>query len=143
MITGVSLSTIAHSTEDVSKVRDAISNLVPETVRGVVRINATEAKGHHGNPITVLSIDTRGKEGAREITEHIMRLLPLGDKIRIKDQIDLYYDGRSAFFLRLDKQSAFLGSPRISTSDDVIRIKINFISRRNDLAAVLRLLGLA
>jgi len=143
MITGVSFSTIAHATEDLSKVKSAILNLVPESARSACQINAAEAKGHHGNPITVLTLEIRDKDRAKEIVDYIVRLLPVGDRLRIRDQIDLYYDGRSALFLRVDKQTSFLRTPRLSLSDDVIRIKISLIERKGDVASVLKIFDLS
>lgn len=143
MITGISISTIAHATEDLSKVKSAILNMVPESARGACQINAAEAKGHHGNPITVLTLEVREKRQAKEIVGYIVRLLPVWDRLRIRDQMDLYYDGRSSLFLRVDKQTALLRSPRLSLSDDVIRIKISLIGRKGDVASVLKIFDLS
>jgi hypothetical protein len=143
MITGISFSTIAHATEDLSKVNSALLNLVPESVRSACQINAVEAKGHHGNPIIVLTLEVRDKNRAKEIVDYIVRLLPVGDRIRIRDQIDLYYDGRSTLFLRVDKQTSFLRAPRLSLSDDVIRIKISLMERKGDVASVLKIFDLS
>jgi RNA binding exosome subunit len=142
MITGISLSTIAHATEDISKVRDSLLNMVPDSVRAACQINSVEAKGHHGNPIAVLTLEVRDKERSKEIVDYIIRLLPMGDRIKLRDQIDLYYDGRSTLYLRVDKQSAFLGAPRLSLSDDIIRIKISMIERKGDVASILKIFDL-
>ncbi|MBM5805566.1 MAG: hypothetical protein FJZ49_05870 [Candidatus Verstraetearchaeota archaeon] len=143
MITGISLSTIAHATEDLSKVNSAVLNLVPESVRSACQINAADAKGHHGNPITVLTLEVLDKDRAKEIVGYIVRLLPVGDRIRIRDQIDLYYDGRSTLFLRVDKQTSLLRAPRLSFSDDVIRIKIRLMGRKGDVVSVLKIFDLS
>jgi RNA binding exosome subunit len=142
MINGISLSTIAHATEDSAKVKDAILNLVPEPLRGICQVNSVSAKGHYGNPITVLTLEIRDKQRAKEIVDYTIRLLPIGDRIRIKDQINIYYDGRSTLFLRVDKQTAFLGTPRLSLSDDVIHIKISVIERKGDLTSILKIFDL-
>jgi RNA binding exosome subunit len=72
-----------------------------------------------------------------------MRLLPAADRMGIRDHIDIYYDGHSSLFLRVDKQSSYLGNPRLSSSDDVIRVKIGFLVRGKGLEAVLKLFELA
>jgi len=71
-----------------------------------------------------------------------MRLIPVADRLRIRDQLDLFYDGRSTLFLRLDKQNAFLREARLSSGDDVIRVKISFIGKRGDRGEVLKVFGL-
>lgn len=142
MIKGISLSTLAHATEDPARVKDAMLNMVPESFRGTCQINSVNAKGHYGNPILVLTLEIQDKQRAKEIVDYIVRLLPVGDRIRIRDQINTYYDGRSTLFLRVDKQTAFLGTPRLSLSNDVIRIKIGIIVRKGDLTSVLKIFDL-
>jgi hypothetical protein len=141
-ISGISLSTIAHSTEDVSKVETAMKNLLPESVRSSLPITISEARGHHGNPISVLSLEIHDRDASKETADYILRLIPAGDKMRIRDRMDLYYDGRSSIFLRLDKQSAFQRSPRLSESDDVIRIRIASQGGKGSLSTMLKLFEL-
>lgn len=142
MITAISFSTIAHSTEDISKVETAILNLLPDSMRRSQTVSAEEVTGHHGNPIWLLTLSVREKVSAGEISEYLMRLIPVADRLRIRDQLDLYYDGRSTLFLRLDKQNAFLREARLSSSDDVIRVKISFIGKQGDRGEVLKVFGL-
>ena len=142
MIRGISFSTIAHATENPARVKDAILNMVPEPFRGACQINSVDAKGHYGNPIIVLTLEIQDKQRAKEIVDYIVRLLPVGDRIRIRDQINIYYDGRSTLFLRVDKQTAFLRAPRLSLSNDIIRIKISIIERKGDLTSVLKIFDL-
>jgi RNA binding exosome subunit len=142
MITAISFSTIAHSTEDVSKVETAILNLLPDSMRRSQTVLAEEVVGHHGNPIWLVALGVREKTSAGEISEYLMRLIPVADRLRIRDQLDLYYDGRSTLFLRLDKQNAFLREARLSSGDDVIRVKISFIGKQGNRAEVLKVFGL-
>ncbi|MGA2574193.1 MAG: RNA-binding domain-containing protein [Candidatus Methanomethylicaceae archaeon] len=142
MITAISFSTIAHSTEDISKVETAILNLLPDSMRRSQTVSAQEVVGHHGNPIWLVALGVREKASAGEISEYIMRLIPVADRLRIRDQLDLFYDGRSTLFLRLDKQNAFLREARLSSGDDVIRVKISFIGKRGDRGEVLKVFGL-
>ena len=142
MISSICLSTIAHSTEDISKVKGAILNLLPLSLRNYRTISEQEAQGHHGNSIWLLTLDLREKKPAAEISDYLLRSLPVADRLHLRDQLDLYFDGRSAIFLRLDKQSAFLGSLRLSNGDDVIRVKIGFLGTRGERSEVLRLFGL-
>jgi RNA binding exosome subunit len=136
-VSGVSYSTIAHSTEDIAKVGRAILALLPETLRRARQPSIAEATGHHGNPIRILSLDVRGKVEPTEAFEYLLRLLPMADRLMIRDQIMAYWDGRSTVFLRLDKQSCYAGQPRLSNSDDVIRVKISLLAGKHDAASVL------
>jgi len=90
----------------------------------------------------VLNLETHDRHASKEIADYILRLIPVGDKMKIRDQMDIYYDGRSSIFLRIDKQGAFLRSPRLSTSDDVIRVKISSQGGKGNLSTMLRLFDL-
>lgn len=136
-VSGTSYSTIAHSTEDPAKVGRAILSLLPESMRRAQQPSTAEAVGHHGNLIRVMSLEVRGKADATEAFEYLLRLLPMADRLMIRDQIMTYWDGRSTVFLRLDKQSCYAGQPRLSNSDDVIRVKISLLGGKHDAASVL------
>jgi RNA binding exosome subunit len=136
-VSGISYSTIIHSTEDPLKVGRALLSLLPESMRSARQPSAAEATGHHGNPISVLSLDIRGRTEPTEAFEYLLRLLPMADRLMIRDQIMTYWDGRSTVFLRLDKQSCYAGRPRLSNSDDVIRAKISLLGGKHDAASVL------
>lgn len=136
-ISSLSYSTIAHSTEDPGKVARALLALLPESMRSARQPSVSEATGHHGNPIRLLSLEIMGKTEPTEAFEYLLRMLPMADRLMIRDQIMMYWDGRSNVFLRLDKQSCLAGHPRLSTSDDVIRAKVSLVGGRHDAASVL------
>ncbi|MCX8181627.1 MAG: hypothetical protein N3D12_00755 [Candidatus Methanomethyliaceae archaeon] len=127
MISSLSFSAIAHATEDPEKVKKAMLNLLPKDLRTSITISQTAAKGHHGNPITLLNFDINEPESAKATFNYIICSLPDVEVSQIRSQLNLYYDGRSAIFLRIDKQSAYLGSLRLSLSDDVIKLRVNFV----------------
>ncbi len=139
MISSLSVSTITHATEDLEKVKAAILNILPKGLRTSITVNQTNAKGHHGNPIILLNFEISDPESAKEVFSHILRSLPNTELSQIRDQLDLYYDGKSALFLRIDKQAAYLGSLRLSPSDDVIKLRVNFT--RGDLSSISRLIS--
>lgn len=127
MISSLSLSAISHATEDPEKVKTAILNLAPKQVRSSIKVNLSSAKGHHGNPITLFSADIDDPESTKKIINHVVRSLSEAELSHIRDQFSFYYDGHSSIFLRFDKQSAYLGSLRLSTSDDVVKLRINLL----------------
>jgi RNA binding exosome subunit len=84
-----------------------------------------------------MSLELRGKTESTEAFEFLLRMLPMADRLMIRDQIMTYWDGRSNVFLRLDKQSCYAGQPRLSNSDDVIRVKVSLLGGKHDAASVL------
>lgn len=124
MINSISISTIVHATEDVEKVKMAMLNLIPETLRPLCEIIKIPAKGHHGNPILLLSINFKTPKIASEIFNYIVSSLSKTNISLIKSNLPLYSDENS-IFLRLDKQAAYNGRLQLSFSDDVIKVKIS------------------
>jgi RNA binding exosome subunit len=106
-------------------------------MRSIRQPYISEATGHHGNQIRLLSLAVRGKNEPTEALEYLLRLMPMADRLMIRDQIMIYWDGRSTVFLRLGKQSCLAGQPRLSTADDVIRAKVSLLGGRHDAASVL------
>ncbi|MGQ9759352.1 MAG: RNA-binding domain-containing protein [Candidatus Methanomethylicaceae archaeon] len=137
MISSISISAIAHATEEPEKVKSAILNLIPKQLRSSFTVRQTSAKGHHGNPIIFFTVDIHDPKSAKEVAEFIVHSLSSIDISTIRDQISLYYDGRSSIFLRFDKQSAYLGTLRLSRSDDVVKLRISLLGA--DLSSVIRL----
>lgn len=140
MISRVSMSLICHATEDPKKVERALLNLIPDGLRGSISISYSIAKGHHGNEIMLASIEE--SERAPEIVDYILKLLPPADLLRIRDDLNRFYDSRSTLFLRLDKQRAYGGMLRLSEGDDIIRVKISLLMRKGGTEEVLRALNL-
>lgn len=122
MISSISISTIVHATEDPEKVKIAMLNLVPSSLRSTCEIQEIHAKGHHGNPIIILSINVKNPETATEIFKHVINSLSQTQLSFIKGNPSLYSDDTS-IFLRLDKQAAYNGMIRLSFSDNVIKVK--------------------
>ncbi|MBC7120692.1 MAG: hypothetical protein H5T33_03820 [Candidatus Methanosuratus sp.] len=144
MISKVSMSLICHATEDPRKVEQALLNLLPEGMRGSAQIKYTIARGHHGNEIRVASLEEEGTR-AKDAVDYMTKLLPPGDLLRLRDEIDRFFDSRSALFIRFEKQKAYAGSLRLSESDDIIRVKISLQLRKGEdtKSRLLEILSLA
>ncbi len=142
MISKVSISLICHATEDQSKVERALLNLLPEGIRGSAQVKYAVARGHHGNEIMIASLEEEGQT-AKDVVDYITKLLPPGDLLRLRDELNRYFDSRSTFFMRLDKQKAYSGMLRLSDSDDIIRVKISVQLRKGEQSKLLHDLNLA
>ena len=59
---------------------------------------------------------------AKEI-KNILSLLSEEDVRQIIDTIELRVDNESFFYMRLDKQEAYLGNLRLSSGEDVISVR--------------------
>ena len=121
----VQISVHIHATESESTVMEAIRNILPSGMElNEFRINREEFKGHHGNPIKRLELSLSNPRKVRKIFSYIFRKMK---GIKYDGWISERFDsGKNKLYLRIDKQSAYLGEIRISEGDDVIRIVFTF-----------------
>jgi len=118
---------LCHATEDLEKVELAMTNAL-----GPVELNLRSTEGHHGNPLAIIEAVI---DGEREISEFFQRLRE-EDIEAIAGSLATRVDKGCNLFIRLDKQSAFLGDLRLATNDDVvsIRVRVSAYPAKADLA---------
>jgi hypothetical protein len=120
-------SAIAHATEDVAKVEQAIRFLMRLVSRTEMSLSRQYLKGHYGNVITTIS----AKLAAKGLSPNALRLLsqklPESDKQFLGSNMSSCIDKEGNLYLRFDKQEAFLGTVRLHEGDP-IRIKLKFAS---------------
>ena len=120
-IQSVEISTIAHATEDTSKVENALRRLLLGTSLPFTR---RYLEGHYRNPI--VRVDTRlSRKDAVRFAETLMRDLPRSERLRIQRNLALHSDDEGNLYIRLDKQKLFLGEVRLG-EEDPVRVKIKF-----------------
>lgn len=123
-----------HATEEVDKVRTAMMNLFPQSVRSSLKFISTKLRGHYHNPIIRLETQLR----QRELIEQT--LTSIGEQLHSKDRDILArtfpsrVNKKGQIFLRLDKQEAYQGRVRIINRGDSIRLVVRFSGRKPSLS---------
>jgi RNA-binding protein len=105
-----------HATEDEAKVVQALKFASGANEDEITR-EMTE--GYHGNPIVVLEVFIKEKRRSRDFFTRL-------DEWSIKELVDSLgkrMDDDCNLYLRLDKQEAFLGNLRLTSSDDAIAVR--------------------
>ena len=94
MIHHIILRVIAHATEDVSRVREALDFFLSGAgvQEGSELIEELQAEGHHGNPITILSVQLKRKADCLNFAQ--VRLTNSSDAITAKVKIETYPKNR-------------------------------------------------
>ncbi len=110
----VNLRAFVHATEDDRKVEKALS-----FVSGSDGIKRTKSSGYHGNPITILQVIVKNNS---DIDSFFSRLGKRNIET-IMGTLDERINDDCTFFLRLDKQEAFLENVVLSEKDDVIALR--------------------
>ena len=141
MIHHIILRVIAHATEDVSRVREALDFFLSGAgVReGSKLIEELQAEGHHGNPITILSVQLNRKADCLNFARFVRERLSEEDVARLKEEMPERLDDDQVFHLRFDKQAAYLQQVRLTNSSDAItaKVKIETYPRNREKAGAI------
>ncbi len=120
----VDVRVFAHATEDPEKVLTAVRNLFPLSLAETAKFEKSSLVGHHGNPITLFTSQLTDKKLLPALLEKIGSDLNALDKEALNQEIKLHLEKHN-FYLRFDKQSAFLGALKFAQNDP-IHLKIHF-----------------
>jgi RNA-binding protein len=120
----IDVRVFAHATEDPDKVQTAVRNLFPTELSATLIFEIQSCTGHHGNPIILFASKLTDKKLLHKALEKIGKDLGALDKEELNRNIKLHLE-KGNMYLRFDKQSAFLGSLKL-TQNDPIHLKIHF-----------------
>jgi RNA binding exosome subunit len=120
----VDVRVFAHATEDLDKVLTAARNTLPPESIDTVTFKKTTLTGHHGNPITLFEARIKNKKVARAFLEKLASGLSMVDKEALNSEITQHLENGN-LYIRLDKQSAYLGELRLSSTDP-IHLRMHF-----------------
>ena len=118
LVREVEVSAFSHATEDEDKVERAMRNLLPEESQEIWLTRRT-LKGHHGDPITIVTGKVRTNKGATEVLRRVVQELSSLDQQRLLDESEERLDDGGNLYIRLDKQKAYLGKVRLVETDPV------------------------
>lgn len=112
---GLYARAFCHATEDLDKVRLAVSNVI-----GSKTAELRNAEGVHGNPITIVEASLLDPDS---IAGFLSRLGD-SDLQGLLQTLEKRVDEGCNLFIKVDKQSAFKGQVRLGSGDDVISIRL-------------------
>lgn len=124
VVLGVEFSAIAHATEDERKVERAMLNLIPEEANRIATTNQ-RLSGHHGSPLIHMTMRITSRRSALETLRRLLSILSPLDRRRLLDEAEERVDKAGNFYVRLDKQKAYLGKPILYETDS-IRVRFKF-----------------
>ncbi len=125
MIYHIILRAFAHATEDVFRVQKALKFLVSSTsVLDRELIEELQSEGHHGNPITVLSLQVKRKADCLGFASFVREHFLEKDVVRLRNEMSERLDNDQVFHLRFDKQAAYLQKVRLTDSSNAITVKV-------------------
>ncbi|MEO3993741.1 MAG: RNA-binding domain-containing protein [Desulfurococcaceae archaeon TW002] len=122
-VSNLVLSVFAHSTEDLSRVKQAVLNVLPQQLRENVLMEEQVVHGHYGNPITLITVRLKSREDEDSVFRHILCSLSITDRSLFTATLGRRVGSKnSIIYLRLSKQDAFSGKVMLMDGDDVIKV---------------------
>jgi RNA binding exosome subunit len=116
----------SRATEIIDRVTTAILNLFPEDVRKNVSITQEKVEGQSGDDICILSGLLKVQDACELTFDFILNNMEKKDRRTLKRSLDLRLSDNCVFFLRIDKQGAYLEKIRLANNADVIRARFYF-----------------
>lgn len=127
----------ARATEIFERVSKAVLHIFPEDIRSNVSMTTSSAEGQAGDSIFIITGLLEGEERCEAVFNFILREMGIESKRALKRSIELRLDEGCVFFLRIDKQTAYLGEVKLTDRADVISVRFHFRDyprcRRNDV----------
>jgi len=118
-----------HATEDEAKVAQAM-----KFASGAEEITREVTEGYHGNPIVILEVFIKEKRRSRDFFSRLEE-----DEIKeIIASLTKRMDEDCNLYLRLDKQEAYQGKLKMTTSDDAIAVRAKVESYPKKLETAMR-----
>jgi len=118
----IEISFFVHATEDLGKVMESLKNVLGDSIVNV-SFHRDDLQGHYGNPIIFLKAKINEDALIKGIMRELAEKIENADKGYLLLNTERCADDKGTFYLRLDKQVAYLGKIAASQADP-IHIKI-------------------
>ncbi|MEA2090040.1 MAG: RNA-binding domain-containing protein [Thermoproteota archaeon] len=140
-VTYIDIRFFVHATEDLDKVMDAVSHVLPLRYADEIVFKRNKVEGHFGNPISFFQTRIRKKEIVKAVIEKLSSNLSILEKEKLRAEIHQHLE-KGSFYLRLDKQAAVQGELKLSVADP-IHFHVRFGNKKpEDLIIICQRLGM-
>ena len=129
-VLGVTARVICHATEDEKKVLKALENVLGSIEGG--RLKREQLTGHYGDPIILLTLELSDEDRAKAVLEKLKKGLSALEKLTLVSEAFEEKGQEGILYVRLDKQSAYLGSLKLSNRDS-IKLELRVAGSLEDL----------
>ncbi|NOR49258.1 MAG: RNA-binding protein [Methanosarcinaceae archaeon] len=132
MIHHIILRVNAHSTEDKSRVRNALDFFLLNSIsKSKIRdgntddiVETTNVEGYYKNPISTLSANITRKQDCLAFARFVRENMHPQDVELLRSEMPDRLDDDQLFHFRLDKQAAYLNKVKLTSSSDAITVKV-------------------
>ena len=118
-----------HATEDEAKVVQAL-----KFASGADELTREVTEGYHGNPIVILEVFIKEKRRSKDFFSK----MDVDTLQEIAATLERRMDEDCNLYIRIDKQEAFLGNLKMTTSDDAIAVRAKIESYPKKLETAMK-----
>jgi RNA binding exosome subunit len=115
----------SRATELPDRVESAVLNIFPEEFRKDVVVSSSKAEGHSGYNIQIIVASLKKESSCESTLDHIFSSFDDRNRRRVKNSLLRRLNENCLFFLRIDKQAAYLGKLALADGPDVISVRID------------------
>ena len=131
----------SRATEVPERVVTAILNLYPEQVHDLVEFESSKVEGHSGDMIQIFVCELSHRTSCEATLNHLLERMESKDHRRLSNSLIQRIDENCIFFVRIDKQEAFLDRVVLAKGPDVISVQMHIRNyprcRQEDAIALL------
>ncbi|MEM2909853.1 MAG: RNA-binding domain-containing protein [Nitrososphaerota archaeon] len=129
-VLSVTARVICHATEDERKVLKALENILGGIEGGSLKREGLS--GHYGDPIVLLTLELKDENRTRTVLENLKKGLSIAEKLMLASEAFEEKGQEGVLYIRLDKQSAYLGRLKLSERD-AVRLELRIVGSLDDL----------
>ncbi|MFW9793427.1 MAG: RNA-binding domain-containing protein [Candidatus Thorarchaeota archaeon] len=115
----------SRATELAERVESAMLNLIPEEHRKDAELEVTTVEGHSCDEIQIIIVRLNSETGCDDTLDHLFTSFDSRDRRRVHNSLLQRLNSNCLFFLRIDKQAAFLNKITLAEGPDVIHVRID------------------
>jgi len=112
-------------TELPERVESAVLNVFPEEFRKDVIVSFSKAEGHSGYAIQIIEASLKNRDGCESTLDRMFSSFDDRDRQRVRNSLPQRLNENCLFFLRIDKQLAFLDKLKLADGPDVISVRMD------------------
>lgn len=116
----------ARATEVLERVALSVQSVFPESLRQKLVMSKSKAEGQAGDAIIVITATLEGQENCEPVIDYVFEQMDSQSRRAVERSLDIRLDDDCIFFLRIDKQAAFLGIMKIAGESDLISARFHF-----------------
>ncbi len=123
MIDSIIFKVTIHSTEDEDKVNKSLNFILNDLYNLKYSIRR-EFEGYYGNKIIIIERKISKSSECIKFMDFFVSNINIEDIKLVRSEINKRIDGNLNFYLRFDKQEAFMNKLKLTNKEDAIFVKI-------------------